>query len=166
MANWVTLRNGVHIDLDDPNNPISGGKSFGEFFKSQSGKTEKGKTTNKTKTFDRDRVKIALNAQNQPGVNVISNAASSFKYDDKVKQIVDTNGKLTETQLKNADAFVEDGMSNNVKPFQKEKSIDMDKVKARGNLTDSEAKEAVSLADKVYEKAASVEPQITTDVLS
>ena len=28
MANWVTLRNGVHIDLDDPNNPITGSGSF------------------------------------------------------------------------------------------------------------------------------------------
>lgn len=29
MSNWVTLPNGVHIDLDDPNNPITGSGSFG-----------------------------------------------------------------------------------------------------------------------------------------
>lgn len=28
MANWVTLANGVHIDLDDPNNPLTGRGSF------------------------------------------------------------------------------------------------------------------------------------------
>lgn len=28
MSNWVTLQNGVHIDLDDPNNPITGDGSF------------------------------------------------------------------------------------------------------------------------------------------
>lgn len=30
MSNWVTLPNGVHIDLDDPNNPITGSGSFDE----------------------------------------------------------------------------------------------------------------------------------------
>ena len=28
MSNWVTLANGVHIDLDDPNNPLTGNGSF------------------------------------------------------------------------------------------------------------------------------------------
>lgn len=28
MANWVTLKNGVHIDLDDPENPITGSGTF------------------------------------------------------------------------------------------------------------------------------------------
>ncbi len=164
MANWVTLRNGVHIDLDDPNNPISGKGNFSSFFKGK--ETTKEKTAKSSKGFDKDRVKIALNAQNQPGVSIVSNSSSSFKYDDKVKPIVDTNGKLTETQLKDADAVIEDRMSNKVKPFKKEDKVDMSKVKSRGNLTDSEAKETVSLAEAVYSKAAKVEPQITKDVLS
>ena len=28
MSNWVTLQNGVHIDLDDPNNPLTGDGNF------------------------------------------------------------------------------------------------------------------------------------------
>lgn len=28
MSNWVTLPNGVHIDLDDPNNPLTGDGTF------------------------------------------------------------------------------------------------------------------------------------------
>ena len=31
MANWVTLQNGVHIDLDDPNNPLTGDGSFDSY---------------------------------------------------------------------------------------------------------------------------------------
>lgn len=32
MANWVTLNNGVHIDLDDPNNPITGTGTYESYF--------------------------------------------------------------------------------------------------------------------------------------
>lgn len=41
MANWVTLQNGVHIDLDDPNNPITGSGSYESYFKGGKASTSK-----------------------------------------------------------------------------------------------------------------------------
>lgn len=32
MSNWVTLDNGVHVDLDDPNNPVTGSGSYESYF--------------------------------------------------------------------------------------------------------------------------------------
>ena len=41
MANWVTLKNGVRIDLDDPTNPITGTGSFSDLGKNQSSSNAK-----------------------------------------------------------------------------------------------------------------------------
>ena len=45
MANWVTLKNGVHIDLDDPENPITGSGSFSDLGKGQSNSGNGGNTS-------------------------------------------------------------------------------------------------------------------------
>lgn len=48
MANWVTLPNGVHIDLDDPNNPLTGDGSF-ESYLGGGGSSGSGKNSAKAK---------------------------------------------------------------------------------------------------------------------
>lgn len=69
------------------------------------------------------------------------------------------------TQVENETKKVESRLSNEYKPFQKE-AADMAKIKARGGLTDEEAQQALNVANKVYDKAAAAEPQITSDVIS
>lgn len=56
-------------------------------------------------------------------------------------------------------------LSNEAKPFQKEKSVNMDKVKDRGGVNDDEARQCVDIAERVYNEAAEHEPGITRDVV-
>lgn len=55
--------------------------------------------------------------------------------------------------------------SNRYSPFRK-KPIDIDAVKARGNLSDKEATKCVYLARRIFNRASAFEPQITRDVVS
>lgn len=52
MANWVTLQNGVHIDLDDPNNPITGDGSFESYL--GGGGSSSGSGGKSNKSFQKD----------------------------------------------------------------------------------------------------------------
>ena len=56
--------------------------------------------------------------------------------------------------------------SNDVQPFKKEESINMEKVKQRGGVDDAGAKECAAIAENIYNEAAAHEPQITADVIS
>ena len=47
MSNWVTLQNGVHIDLDDPNNPITGDGSFESYLGGGDSGSKSGNSGNK-----------------------------------------------------------------------------------------------------------------------
>lgn len=69
------------------------------------------------------------------------------------------------TQVENETKKVQSRLSNEYKPFQKE-AADMAKIKDRGGLNDDEAREALKVANSVYDKAAAAEPQITNDVIS
>ena len=53
-----------------------------------------------------------------------------------------------------------------MKPFQKEKSVNVAEVKDRGNVNNAEAKKCVEVAERVYADAAIREPVITNDVVS
>lgn len=44
MSNWVTLPNGVHIDLDDPNNPLTGDGTFESYLGGGKGGDKSGPT--------------------------------------------------------------------------------------------------------------------------
>lgn len=61
--------------------------------------------------------------------------------------------------------LVKGRLSNDVKPFKKEGAVNIEKVKERSGLNDEDAKRCVDAAEKVYRKAAEVEPQITEDVI-
>lgn len=51
MANWVTLANGVHIDLDDPHNPVSGDGSFSDLGNSNASSSQKQKDDIRTRVI-------------------------------------------------------------------------------------------------------------------
>lgn len=88
-----------------------------------------------------------------------------------VRRYQNYDGTLTEAgrkrkrSFKSAEQEVISRASNEVKPFQKE-AINRGVVKSRGRLTDEEASSCISLANKLYKKAASAEPKITSDVVS
>jgi HK97 family phage portal protein len=61
---------------------------------------------------------------------------------------------------------VKSRLSNNVKPFQKEAETNIEKVKERGGVNDEDARKCASIAESVYNAAASKEPEITRDIVS
>lgn len=60
---------------------------------------------------------------------------------------------------------VKERMTNEVNPFKKEEA-DVKAVKDRGGLTDEEAKQCVSEAERVYNIASGKEPIITKDIIN
>lgn len=56
MANWVTLPNGVHIDLDDPHNPVTGDGSFSDLGKGGSKGGEKPTTMRIADSVSKDYI--------------------------------------------------------------------------------------------------------------
>lgn len=68
-------------------------------------------------------------------------------------------------EFEKAEREVREKTSNRYSPFKK-KPIDLDVVKARGNLSQKEAIKCVSFANKIFERASADEPQITRDVVS
>lgn len=67
--------------------------------------------------------------------------------------------------FKKAENSVRNSLSNNPKPIKKD-PIDMQIVKRRGGLNDSEARRCSDLAIMMYDKASLAEPGITKDVIS
>ena len=76
-----------------------------------------------------------------------------------------SSDKETAAKVKAETEKVKSRLSNDAKPIKKE-AVNIKDVKDRGGLNDADAKKCADIADKIYEKAAAKEPQITADVIS
>lgn len=76
-----------------------------------------------------------------------------------------SNGKA-KSQVDEKTNLVKSRLSNEVKPFKKESSVDMKKVEERAGVGEADAKKCVDVAERVYSTAAAKEPAITKDVVS
>ena len=74
-------------------------------------------------------------------------------------------GRQRYRDFRKTEKRVRSKLSNVVKPFE-EKPIDKRKVKERGGLSGHEADECISIASKIFERAESIEPDVTRDVIS
>ena len=77
-----------------------------------------------------------------------------------------SGGGKAKAQVDEKTKLVESRLSNNVKPFKKESSVDMAKVEERAGVGGADAKKCVDVAENVYATAAVREPAITKDVVS
>ena len=68
-------------------------------------------------------------------------------------------------QFDQAEKDVRERASNRYSKFVR-KPVNVDIVKARGNLSAREAMRCVSIANRLFSKSSAVEPQVTRDVLS
>lgn len=91
-----------------------------------------------------------------------------------VRRFQNPDGTLTEAGRKRyssgssfskAEDNVRKKLSNSPKEFRT-MPMSLDTVKQRGKLTNKEALECSKLAEKVFEKAKSVEPEITNDIVT
>lgn len=73
--------------------------------------------------------------------------------------------KNANARFKTAEDHVRNEMSNDPKDLTKHPAW-IQEVKKRGKLSDAEAKQCSDLASDIYDRAASVEPAITKDVIS
>lgn len=87
------------------------------------------------------------------GVRRFQNKDGSLTQQGKLRYNV--NGKA---------ASITRNMSNKYGPFNRQE-VQFDVVKSRGRLTDSEARECVRLANKLFDESARREPSITKDVV-
>lgn len=76
-----------------------------------------------------------------------------------------SNGKA-KSQVDEKTNLVKSRLSNDIKPFKKESSVDMKKVEERAGVGGADAKKCVDVAESVYSTAAAKEPAITKDVVS
>lgn len=88
-----------------------------------------------------------------------------------IRRFQNKDGSLTEEGRRRYGDFyrarevVSRKMSNKVSAFQK-KPVDIQKVMERGKLKRYEADKCASLAERLFEKALQIEPDITRDVVS
>ena len=80
MGNWVTLANGVHIDLDDPNNPLTGDGSFGSYLGGGDKGSSKGSYKENLKTALKEQISKNLE-HGYPTKAGMKKAISSFLAD-------------------------------------------------------------------------------------
>lgn len=73
--------------------------------------------------------------------------------------------KTKSKEFKDAEADVLKRLTMNHKNFKKE-PIDYSVIQQRGKLSKKEAMQCATIADKLYKRASSMEPQITEDVIS
>lgn len=76
-----------------------------------------------------------------------------------------SNGKA-KSQVDEKTNLVKSRLSNEVKPFKKESSVDMSEVEERGGVGEADAKKCADIAESIYSTAAAKEPAITKDVVS
>lgn len=93
------------------------------------------------------------------GVRRYQNADGSYTAEGKARRQA-ANQAFVRTEI-----TVNRMASNKVMPFKRE-PLNISSVKRRGNLNDDEAKECMTLANSIFEKASVVEPRITNDVIA
>ena len=119
MADWVTLQNGVHIDLDDPNNPLTGSGSFESYL---GGGSSSGSSGNKA--LDKDMASL------------YKEYGDNFHPDDDILYDLRESGKdygMSNEQLENA-----------VRTYVKERQDDYQKKIKAGPKTQAALKKDVS----------------------
>ena len=98
------------------------------------------------------------------GVRHYQNPDGSLTEEGKRHYKVRSKDLSSKESFKNAESSVKKNLSNKYDKVDI-KPVNLETVMSRGQVTESEAKECVSLAEKIFRKAVKAEPEITGDVV-
>lgn len=115
MSNWVTLSNGVHIDLDDPHNPITGDGTYEDYL----GKGIKDTTASKESVQEAEKeanitsvCKPLVDPQTKGYKEKIDKATDEMVEKNFKKEILVERFGVTEEELKTFYEYTDGGNKN------------------------------------------------------